>query len=103
MNLLLLSIAAVRPFQASLESLITTRTLCSSVQECVASGARARGVFAVGGVNGFSNEHFDSTVHFLEPLEHIHSNMSNLVAHVWHGMKDDMAALPEEVLLPCFV
>lgn len=69
----------------------------SAVQDGIASGARARGVFAVGAVNGYSNEHFHTTVHFLEPLEHLHSNMSNLVAHVWHSMKDDMATMPEEV------
>lgn len=66
-------------------------------QECIASGARASGVFAVGGVNGFSNEYFASSVHFLEPLQHLHSNMSNLVAHVWHSMKDHMTTMPEEV------
>lgn len=73
------------------------------MQECiasVASVARARGAFAIGGVNGYSNENFDATVHLLEPSEHLHSNMSNLIAHVWIIMKDDMATMPEEVIAP---
>lgn len=75
---------------------IQTPTGCI-LQELIASGARRRGVFAVGGVNGFKNEQLDATVNFLEPLEYLHSNMSNLVAHVWHSMKDDMATMPDEV------
>jgi hypothetical protein len=71
-----------------------------SVQECVASGARIRGLFAVGGVNGFCNEYFDTSVHFLEPLEHLHANMSNLVAHVLHIMKCQQLQLPPGVTAP---
>jgi hypothetical protein len=74
--------------------------MISTLQECIASGARGRALFAVGGVNGFSNEFFDTSIHFLEPLEHLHANMSNLVAHVLHIMKCQQLELPPGVTVP---
>lgn len=72
-----------------------------AVQESIATAARSRGQFAVGGVNGVSHEVFDTKVSFLEPFsEPFLSNMSNLVAHVWHLIRDAMTTMPEEVTIP---
>lgn len=70
------------------------------VQGSIAGAAAKHGAFVIGPINAHACGNFTAASSLLEPLEHLHINMANLVAHVWHCVKDSMAAMPDEVRTP---